>query len=95
MLDDWAPDPTQHDLFMFTRGYAANGGHVYGDLYDFRVYSEKLINSTDVSRMWTNKLTIANIPFGQVIVSNYWATYDLTANLGYTSIGYTSAGYTQ
>ncbi len=70
----------------------ADNGYTYGDLYDFRLYREKVISSTEVGYLNTNKWSISNIPFGQVMVSNYWATYG-TISSGYTTTGYTTVGY--
>jgi len=67
---------------------------VEGDLYDFRHYHEKVVSATEVGYMNTNKWTIVNIPFGQVLVADYWATYESLSALSYTSASYTSASYT-
>lgn len=71
----WHTDTAVWDMFIFTRGDGSPSGFVYGDLYDFRVYREKVVSSTEVGYFNTNKWTIANIPFGQVMINDYWATY--------------------
>jgi hypothetical protein len=67
-------DLTNKDYSIFVRGQGTLTGLVYGDLYEFRVHREKIMSATDISRIWTNKLTTANIPFRQVIISNYWCS---------------------
>ena len=79
-----------NDMFIMTR--EVDDGHVYGDLYDCRLYREKVVSSTEVGYFNTNKWTISNIPFGQVMLSDYFATY-WTIGSGYTTAGYTTAGY--
>jgi hypothetical protein len=66
-------DLSDTDVNIFHRD-GGTGCHVYGDLYDFRIYREKIISATEIGRHWTNKITIANIPFGQVNVTNYGCT---------------------
>jgi len=78
------------DMFIMTR--ETGNGHIYGDLYDFRTYREKVVSGTEVGYMNTNKWTIADIPFGQVMLSDYWAT-GWTIGQGYTTTGYTTTGY--
>lgn len=70
----WQADLTNEDLFVFRRGFGTPGGYVHGDLYDFRLYREKVISSAEVSYVWVNKWTIADIPFGQVLITNYSAS---------------------
>ncbi len=81
------------NLRIFRRGYGSTDGYVEGDLYDFRIYREKVVSAAEVGYMYTNKWTIADIAFGHVMIINYWATF-LTPGAGYTSIGYSSVGYT-
>lgn len=86
---------TDKNLSIFTRGMGNEGGSVYGDLYDFRVYREKVVSATEVGYMYTNKLTIANIPFGQVAIANYFATYDETPGGGsFTSTSFSPTSFT-
>jgi hypothetical protein len=102
---NWHGDLTNVDTYVFRRGYQGSGGHVYGDLYDFRIYDAKVVTAAEVGYMYTNKWTIANIPFGQVCITNYCATYVETpgdpggpppppgTTHGYDSTGYDSTGY--
>jgi hypothetical protein len=92
--EEWGPDPTQLGARLFKRGPNSEDGYVYGDLYDFKIFRNRVITSTEAGRHWTNKWTLANIPFGQVMVTNYWATYLDTSLFGYTTAGYTTVGYT-
>ena len=72
---NWRDVPTNHDLFIFTRGQNSTPrGSVYGDFYDYKYYSQYIVSQTEVTRHYTNKWTISNIPFGQVMVTNHWAT---------------------
>jgi len=64
-------DVTNHDLWLFQRGKGPEAGFFYGDFYDFMMFKNKVVTSTEVSRHYTNKWTLANIPFGQVLISNY------------------------
>ncbi len=78
------------DMLIMTR--STDNGHVYGDLYDARMYREKVVSSTEVGYFNTNKWTIVNIPYGAVMLSDYWATYDVLGS-GFTTTGYTTIGY--
>lgn len=71
----WHSETADWDMSIFGRGGASTSGFVYGDLYDFRVYREYVVSAAEVGYMNTNKWTIGNVPFGQVMVSDYWATY--------------------
>ena len=71
----WHSDLSNWDMAVFARGGTSTTGFLYGDLYDFRVYREYVVSSTEVGYMNTNKWTIANIPYGQVMITDYWATY--------------------
>jgi hypothetical protein len=67
----WGTPVTNHDMYIFNKGDTSSG-YVDGDLYGPIIYwRDDVITSTEVGRMWVNKLTTANIPFGQVMVSNY------------------------
>jgi hypothetical protein len=77
---------------IFYRGAGSDNGFVYGDLYDFRVYREKVVSQTEVTRMNTNKWTISDIPFGQVMVADYYSASHIGSG-GYDSVGYDSTGF--
>ena len=90
---DWQSDLTNHDLFVFKRGFGS-GGYVYGDLYDFEVFREKVVSTTEVGHHFTNKWTLANIPFGQVMITNYWATFiDLAGTSSFTTTSFTTSSF--
>lgn len=72
---NWQTTLTNHDLFIFRRGLGEDGGFAYGDFYDFKYYKDRVVNQTEVTQHQTNKWTIANIAFGSVMVSDYWATF--------------------
>ncbi len=91
----WRSEATDHNLSIFHRGQGDGNGFVYGDLYDFRLYREKVISATEVSRLNTNKWTIADIPFGQVLITNYWATYAESGSIdSFTSASFTATSFT-
>ena len=72
----WGSPTTDLDWHIFkTGGGDSDGGYLYGDLYDFMLVRNRVVSSTEVSRHYTNKWTTANIPFGQVLVPNYSASY--------------------
>lgn len=89
---NWQSTKTNHDLFMFRRGFGSDG-FVYGDFYDFELFKEKVVSSTEVGRHYTNKWTIANIPFGQVMITDYWATYGDLSGSSFTSQSFTSQSF--
>ncbi len=96
---NWPSTTTDHDMSLMRRGQGTDGGHVYGDLYDYMFIRDHTVTAAEVGYHYTNKWTIANIPFGQVMISDYWATYDETPGgsgdgFGYTSTGFTTTGYT-
>ena len=90
---NWHDDLSDEDIFIFRRGLGTPEGYVNGDFYEFRIYDEYVVSGTEVGYFNTNKWTIANIPFGQVAVSDYTATYDIVGQ-GYTTTGFTTTGYT-
>ena len=72
----WQESTVNRGMFLGTRGWGSAGtGMVYGDYYDFRIYREKIISTSEVNHMWTNKWTIADIPFGHVMITNYWSVF--------------------
>lgn len=88
---------TDFDYTLMSKGSGSGfkAGSAWGDIYDYRIYREKVVSPTEVTRFNTNKWSISNIGFGQVMVPNYWATYDETPALAsYTSTSYTSTSYT-
>jgi len=92
----WQTDTGNTDLWIGQRGKGDDAeGFFYGDLYDFRIYNELVVSAAQVGYMWTNKWTIANLPFGQVMISNYWATYTETESISsFTSTSFTSTSFT-
>lgn len=93
----WHSPLTDHDMAIFARGGTSTSGFFYGDLYDFRMYREKVVSATEVSHLYTNKWTIADIPFGQVCITNYCATYaeSIPSPLkSFTSTSFTTTSFT-
>jgi hypothetical protein len=89
------PDTSNLDATVFSVGAGVAAGSVYGDLYDFRIYREKVVSATEVSQMWANKWTISDIAFGQVAISNYSATSGVSVTVGsFTSTSFTSTSFT-
>lgn len=89
----WHSDLTDLGMAVFARGGTSNDGFTYGDLYDFRVYREDIISTAEVGYHYINKWTIADIPFGQVMISDYYATYTEVGAPGYDSTGFDSTGF--
>ena len=89
----WHAPNTDMNLCIMGRGGTETSGHTYGDLYDFRIYREKIVSPTEVSRFHTNKWSISNIPFGQVLIANYWATYLSVSAKSFTGSSFTSASF--
>jgi hypothetical protein len=82
-------------MTLLRRGGGSDSGHVYGDLYDFLLYREKVLSSTEVTRHFTNKWTTANIAFGEVAVSNYTASYSVVvAGVSFTATSFSSTSFT-
>jgi len=96
-LTDPGSDPTlhttltNHDLSIFRLGAGTGGGHAYADLYDYMIFKEKVVSSTEVGRHYTNKWTLANIPYGQVAIGSYWASYILAPTPSFTTTSFTSS----
>jgi len=86
----WQTTLTNHDLFIFQRGAGSNAGFLYGDLFDFKFYKELVVSSTQVINHWNNKITISNIPYGQCMITNYWATFGGIVSVGLCSFSPTS-----
>jgi len=87
---NWQTTLTNHDLFIFRRGLGEDGGFVQGDFYDLKYYPEYVVSDLDVQYHFNNKWTISNIPFGQVMIANYWATFTGGISVGVCSFSETS-----
>jgi len=91
----WQSDTDNTDLWIGQRGKGPEQGFLYGDLYDFRVYDELVVSTAQVGYHYTNKWTIANIPFGQVMIANYWATYaESLAAVSFSDDSFTDTSWT-
>lgn len=71
---NWQTTLTNYDLYIFRRGLGDDGGFVYGDFYDYKMYKERVVTTAEVGYHWTNKWTISNILFGQVEIVDHSAT---------------------
>jgi hypothetical protein len=71
---NWQETLTNHDTYLGRRGFGSIGGFANYDFYDVIMWLSRILNQTEVTRFFTNKWTIANIPFGKCIIANYWAT---------------------
>ena len=91
---NWQTTLTNHDLFIFRRGLGTDEGYVYGDFYDFKVYLNRIVNQTEVTQHQTNKWSISNIPFGQVMITNYSATYVVVSIPSFDTISFDSTSFT-
>ena len=91
---NWQSDLTNFDLFIGKRGEGSNG-HLYMDFYDWMYNRDHVVTASEVGYHYTNKWTTANIPFGQVMISDYYATSSAVPSVfGYTTTGFTTTGYT-
>lgn len=86
---------SDHDIQIFRRG--GEGGYVYGDFYDYRMYAEKIVSQTEVTRLHTNKWSISNIAFGAVAIVDHMATYTGsggTPDPSFTTTSFTTTSFT-
>ena len=93
---NWHDDLTNHELNIFRRGEDTDGGHVYGDFYDYRLYAEKILSSTEVTRFYTNKWSISNIALGAVAIVDHMATWAGSGGgqtPGFDTGGFDSGGF--
>jgi len=93
----WQADLTNHDLWVFKRG-AGSAGYVYGDFYDWEMYRPQgsftgIVSSTQVGYRSVNKMSISNIPFGQVCIANHWATFSLLGPASFTAASFTGTSF--
>jgi len=92
--EEWGPDLSNREARLFKRGPGANDGAFHGDFYDFKIYRNYTVSQTDANRHRINKWSISDIPFGQVMITDYYSTYrEDTGTHGYDSTGYDSTGY--
>ena len=69
-------DLINHNLFIGTRGKNVEyRGSAYFDFYELVYYKEKVVTQTEVSNRFTNKWTISNIPFGQVMITDHYYSH--------------------
>ena len=88
-------DTTNSDLWIGQRGKGPEAGFLYGDVYDFRLMDELVVTQAQAENHYANKWTIADIPFGQVMIANYWATYPDSPSAGsFTATSFTSTSFT-
>jgi len=88
---DYQTYVTDYSLNLFRRGPGTGSkGYVYGDLYDFEILREKVVSSTEVGYHYVNKWTLANIAFGQVMISNHWSAYNTPTSPSSSSFSPTS-----
>ena len=92
---NWQTILTNHDLFVFRRGLGDDGGFVQGDFYDLKYYPEYVVSDLDVTRHFENKWTISNIPFGQVMIANYWATFGAGGVIPSELCSFTETSFTE
>lgn len=85
-------DRTNHNLFLFKKGQGGNG-YAYADFYDFRFWREKVVSSSEVGYLNTNKISITNLAFGTVGMVDHFTAYEILPR-SYTSTSYTSTSFT-
>ena len=97
---------TSHDFYMFKRGLPLvmdgteealdepvdDKGYSYVDFYDFKFWREKVCTSTEVSNHFTNKLSISNMGFGNVIMAVHFTPGP--GNGSFTSSSFTNTSFT-
>ena len=95
---NWQTDTSVQDLNIFRRGEGTDGGYIYGDFYMYTHYREKVVSQTEVTQHYANKWTISNIPFGHVMITGYWATYQDASGLlnipSFDSVSFDSTSFT-
>jgi len=95
---NYQTDVSDYSLNIFRRGPGSGtAGYTYGDLYDFEVLREKVVSSTEVGYHYVNKWTLANIAFGQVMISNHWSAYSTPtspASSSFSSTSFTTPSFT-
>ena len=94
---NWHDTLTNHEVNIFRRGAGTDGGHVYGDFYDYRLYAEKILSQTEVTRFYTNKWSISNIAFGAVAIVDHFATWAGSGGApdpSFTTTSFTSQSFT-
>lgn len=93
---NWHEDLDNHDLFIGRRGLGNEEGFVYFDFYDFKPYYNRIVTQAEVTNHYNNKWTISSIPFGQIIISNHWATklLAIAPSPSFTSTSFTSQSFT-
>jgi len=79
---NWQGIKSLHDMSIFRRGYGSTGGYMFGDFYDYHNYMEKIVSQTEVNQHFANKWSISNIPFGQCMIVDHFATYAGSGGLG-------------
>jgi len=93
---NWQDTLTNHDLYLMERGAGSEDGHVYGDFYGYRLYREKVLSQTEVTRFYTNKWSISNIAFGAVAIEDHYATWigsGGAASGGFDATGFDNTGF--
>ena len=91
---NWQVNVEEHDLYIFRRGRGEESGFLYGDLFIFKYYDELVVSAAQVTNHWLNKQTISPIPYGRVMVANYWATKLATWVTSFTSGSFTGGSFT-
>ena len=79
---NWQSNKVLHDMSIFRRGYGSTGGYLYGDFYDYHPYMEKIVSQTEVTHHFANKWTIWDVPFGQAMITDHWATHTGSGGTG-------------
>lgn len=66
----------------------------YGGIQDFRIYREYLLSDTEVASLYTNKLTIRDIPNGKIALAGMGVFTDQVSYFGgFDTTGFDSTGF--
>lgn len=69
-------------------------GHVTGRPMDWRWYDEKIVTSRGFANLWTNKISISNIRFGEVAVVDGCIMPRLPIGDSFTGTSFTTTSFT-
>ena len=93
--DTWSTGQRDDEHFFFIDANDTTGLWNYNFVQEFRMYRNKVLTQTEVNNLQTNKLTITNIPFGRVAISDACVVPIHIGDPSFTSTSFTSTSFTQ